>query len=205
MMEENNETPGGQTANSAYKFKEKRKWQIALRRYILQNNQTSAYAPYFGIDIQGFRNWIELQFTEGLNWGNFGLAWQFDHLVPVAFFDFDQEKDLYLCWSFINIRVAKLDEQTSKANKTALFVVRNYFDDLFNKTGFLVCRQMVERIQQMEASANIFNPSQEVFIKENKEKLEALSDLTAGEMGQLNQGTSLKNILLQKEILKKFG
>ena len=204
-MEENNENTDEESTNSAYKFKEKRKWQIALRRYILQNNQTSSYAPYFGIDIQGFRNWIELQFTEGLNWENFGSAWQLDHVVPVAFFDFNQDKDLYLCWNFINIRVAKLEEQTNRANKTALLVVRNYFDDLFNKTGFLVCRQMVERIQQMEASANIFNPSQEVFIKENKEKLEALPDLTAGEMSQLNQGTSLKDILLQKEILKKFG
>ena len=204
-MKENNDNPDEETANSAYKFKEKRKWQIALRRYILQNNQTSSYAPYFGIDIQGFRNWIELQFTQGLNWENFGSEWQFDHVVPVAFFDFNQDKDLYLCWNFINIRVAKLDEQTNRANKTALLVVRNYFDDLFNKTGFLVCRQMVERIQQMEASAYIFNPSQEIFIKENKEKLEALPDLTAGEMSQLNQGTSLKDILLQKEILKKFG
>ena len=205
MMEENNENLGEQITNYTSKFKEKRKWQIALRRYILQNNQTSAYASYFGIDIQGFRNWIEIQFTEGLNWGNFGLAWQFDHIVPVAFFDFAQEKDLYLCWSFINIRVAKLDEQTNKANKTALLVVRKYFNDLFNNTGFLVCRQMVDKIQQMEASIIICNPKQEVFVKENKEKLEALSRLTAGEMSLFNQGTSLKDILLQKEIIKKFG
>ena len=204
-MKENIENIGGQISNYATNFKEKRKWQIALRRYILQNNQTSSYAPYFGIDIQGFRNWIELQFTEGLNWGNFGLAWQFDHIVPVAFFDFEQEKDLHLCWSFINIRVAKLDEQTNKANKTAFLVVRKYFNDLFIKTGFLVCRQMVEKIQQMEASVIMCNPEQEVFIKENKEKIEALSGLTAGEMSLFNQGTSLKDILLQKEIIKKFG
>ena len=204
-MQEKNEKLVGQITSCAHKFKEKRKWQIALRRYILENNQTSSYAPYFGIDIQGFRNWIELQFTEGLNWGNFGLAWQFDHIVPVAFFDFEQEKDLHLCWSFINIRVAKLDEQTNKANKTAFLVVRKYFNDLFIKTGFLVCRQMVEKIQQMEASVIMCNPEQEVFIKENKEKIEALSGLTAGEMSLFNQGTSLKDILLQKEIIKKFG
>ena len=86
-----------------------------------------------------------------------------------------------------------------------MLVVRNYFDDLFNKTGLPVCRQMVERIQQMETSVNLSNPKQEVFIKENLEKLEALSGLTAGEMSQLNQGTALRDILLQKEILKKFG
>lgn len=204
-MAENNKNPREELTNAAYKFKEKRKWQIALRRYILQDNKTSAYAPYFGLDIQGFRIWIELQFTEGLNWGNFGSAWQFDHVVPVAFFDFDQETDLYLCWSFINIRVEKLDEQNNKANKMALLVARKHFDDLFNKTGLPVCRQMVERIQLMEATVNLSNPKQEAFIKENKEKLEALTGLTAGEMSLFNQGISLKDILLQKEILKKFG
>ena len=204
-MEENNQVPDQEATSSAFKFKEKRKWQIALRRYILQNNQTSAYAPYFGLDIQGFRNWIELQFTEGLNWDNFGTAWQFDHIVPVAFFDFDHEQDLYLCWNFINIRVERLDEQNNKANKTALLVVRNHFEDLFNKTSLHVCRQMVDRIQQMEASVSLYNPKQENFIKENKEKLQGLIGLTAGEMSLFNQGTSLKDILLQKEILKKFG
>ena len=204
-MEENNQVPDQEVTSSAFKFKEKRKWQIALRRYILQNNQTSAYAPYFGLDIQGFRNWIELQFTEGLNWDNFGTAWQFDHIVPVAFFDFDHEQDLYLCWNFINIRVERLDEQNNKANKTALLVVRNHFEDLFNKTSLYVCRQMVDRIQQMEASVSLYNPKQENFIKENKEKLQGLIGLTAGEMSLFNQGTSLKDILLQKEILKKFG
>jgi len=204
-MEENNQVPDQEASSSAFKFKEKRKWQIALRRYILQDNQTSAYAPYFGLDIQSFRNWIELQFTEGLNWDNFGTAWQFDHIVPVTFFDFEQEQDLYLCWNFINIRVERLGEQNNKANKTALLVVRNYFEDLFNKTDFQVCRQMVDRIQQMEAAVSLYNPKQENFIIENKEKLQALIGLTAGEMSLFNQGTSLKDILLQKEILKKFG
>lgn len=204
-MEENYRVSDQEATSSAFKFKEKRKWQIALRRYILQNNQTSAYASYFGLDIQGFRNWIELQFTEGLNWDNFGTAWQFDHIVPVAFFDFEQEQDLYLCWNFINIRVERLDDQTNKANKAALLVIKNYFDDLFNKTGLQFCRQMVNRIQQMEASVSLYNPKQEIFIKENKEKIETIVGLTAGEMSLFNQGISLKDILLQKEILKKFG
>jgi hypothetical protein len=204
-MEENNQVLGQKATSSTFKFKEKRKWQIALRRYILQNNQTSSYAPYFGLDIQGFRSWIELQFTEELNWDNFGIAWQLDHIVPVAFFDFEREQDLYLCWSFVNIRVERLDEQNNRANKAALLVVRNYFEDLFNKTGLHVCRQMVYRIEQMEISVSLYNYKLENFINENKEKLEALIGLTAGEMSLFNQGTTIKDILLQKDILKKFG
>lgn len=204
-MEKKDKVDDQESSHSAFKFKEKRKWQIALRRYILQNNQTSAYAPYFGLDIQSFRNWIELQFTEGLNWDNFGSAWQFDHIVPVAFFDFEKEEDLFLCWNFINIRVEKLDDKNNKVYKTALLVVKNYFDELFNKTDFIVCKQMAERIQQMEASVIMYNPKQEDFIKVNKGKIEAIIGLTAVEMSFFNQGTTLNDILLQKEILKKFG
>ena len=70
-----------------FNFNEKRKWQIALRRYVLEKNKSSQYARYFGLPIYMFRNWIELQFDESLNWDNFSTAWQFDHIVPIALFD----------------------------------------------------------------------------------------------------------------------
>jgi hypothetical protein len=79
------------------KFREKRKWQLALRRYVLEKKAALLYAPYFGLDVNGFREWIALQFTDELNWDNFATAWQFDHIVPVTYFDFTQEEDLYLC------------------------------------------------------------------------------------------------------------
>lgn len=199
-MEDNN-----QIAHSLLKFKEKRKWQIALRRYVLQNNVASAYAHYFGLDISGFRNWIELQFTDGINWENFGLAWQFDHIVPLAYFDLEKETDLFLCWSFINIRVERLDDKNARSNKSTLLVVRNYFEELFDKTEFTLCGKMVTRIKQMEASALIHYPKLETFLSVHKEKLESLITLSAGEMSMYNQGATLNDILLQKEILKKYG
>ena len=52
-------------------FREKRKWQIALRRYVIEQNRSSFYAPYFGLDIKSFRDWIEVQFDRGMNWDNF--------------------------------------------------------------------------------------------------------------------------------------
>ena len=41
-----------------------------------------------------FRNWIELQFDESLNWDNFSTAWQFDHIVPIALFDLREEEGI---------------------------------------------------------------------------------------------------------------
>ena len=96
-----------EVTDAVLRFREKRKWQIALRRYVLEQKWSASYAPYFGIDIQRFREWIALQFEGGQSWDNFSDGWQFDHVVPVAYFDFGSEAELRLCWNFTNIRVAR--------------------------------------------------------------------------------------------------
>lgn len=50
------------------KTREKRKWQIALRRYVLERNVCVDYAPYFGLDIERMRHWFECQFPPGIGW-----------------------------------------------------------------------------------------------------------------------------------------
>ena len=101
-MERKKWTPKAEITVSLLKFREKRKWQLAFRRYVIEKNKSSFYALYFGLDIEQLRHWIELQFTENIRWDNFGTSWQFDHIVPVAYFDFFNEDDLKLCWNFIN-------------------------------------------------------------------------------------------------------
>lgn len=108
-MERKKWTPKVEITDGLIKSREKRKWQLALRRYVLEKNISPGYAPYFGLNIVKFRQWIEIQFTGELNWENFGAAWQFEHIVPLAYFDFSIEDDMHLCWNFINIRVESLE------------------------------------------------------------------------------------------------
>src|SRR5690606_15686008 len=90
-------------------LKEKRKWQIALRRYILESQPSTQYAPYFGITNEGFRSWISFQLVN-LTWEDFGKKWQLEHIVPFQYFDINNEEDLKLCWNYLNIRVKKLED-----------------------------------------------------------------------------------------------
>src|SRR5689334_13840265 len=85
------------------KMREKRKWQIALRRYVFEKNSSSFYAPYFGLDVARLKNWFEIQFHKGINWENFGKKWQFGHMLSLAYFDFSNSADLKLCWNFSNL------------------------------------------------------------------------------------------------------
>src|ERR1700761_583282 len=127
-------TPKEEVNDALLLFREKRKWQIALRRYILEQRWGSSYAPYFGLDIVNFRKWIELQFDTETNWGNFSETWQFDHIIPVAYFDFGNDLDLRLCWNFINIRLEKISNNKNRGHRVDVLASRAYFERLYEQT-----------------------------------------------------------------------
>lgn len=194
-----------EVSDTLIKFREKRKWQIALRRYVLEKNKSAFYAPFFGLDINSFRKWIELQFDEDINWDNFSLVWQFDHIVPVAYFDFDNEDDLKLCWNFVNIRVEKLQLNKNRGNRIDVLAAKSYFLDIFQKTNYQVCWKMVEKIEKIELSQISSNENLENFILQNKSYLETLQSFSSDDYARLNTGVPFQDIFFEKEFFKKFG
>lgn len=204
-MERKKWTSQLEITDSLLKFREKKKWQLALRRYVLEKNISANYAFYFGLSIEQFREWMEIQFDEELNWSNFGTQWQFDHIVPVAYFDFSIEEDLILCWNFINIRVEKIGTVENGNGRIDILAAKPYFEELYNTTSFSLCLKMVEKIKVIEVSNIINKPNIEKFIVKNKESISLMALLEKEEFNRLNTGTSLENILLEREILKKYG
>ncbi len=204
-MERKKWTPRLEVDEAALKFREKRKWQLALRRYVLQKNISAAYAFYFGLSIEKFRSWIELQFTPGLNWDNFGSAWQFDHIVPLAYFDFSNEEDLILCWNFVNIRVARLEQNKPIPARIDLLAVKTYFKSLYSKTTYFLCLRIIEKIEKIESSFMLNEPAIEQFILLNNTQIEVAATFSKEEFNRLNTGNSIDDIILEREILKRFG
>ena len=204
-MQRKKREPKTEITDSLLRFREKRKWQLAMRRYVLHEGNSSAYAYYFGLGRTEFRKWMEIQFTEELNWDNFGVLWQFDHIVPVAYFDFTKEEDLLVCWNFVNIRVEKNGLNKNRGHRVDVLAVRAYFESLYEKTGYSFCLKMLEKISVIEVSNIVSDTVIENFIIENKEHLELTATLNKEEFGRLNAGTKLSDILLEREILAKFG
>lgn len=194
-----------EVTESVLRIREKRKWQLAYRRYVLEKLPSEAYAPFFGLDSETLRSWFECQFTEGLDWTNFGKAWQFDHIVPANYFDYANENDLVLCWSFINMRVEPIEPNNARGNRIDVLAVRVYFEELYKKTGFALCAKMLEKIHSIEVSNIETRPAIESFILQNKERLETIGGLSKEELASLNAGIELKDILLEREILRKFS
>lgn len=191
-------------SEAEFTFNEKRKWQIALRRYVLERNKSSQYAPYFGLDIESFRKWIELQFDSELSWDNFSKAWQFDHIVPVAYFNLKEEEELKLCWNFINIRVEKTAHNKNRGNRVDVYETKRYFEKLYQKTLLPICLIMLDKINSISVSEISASAAQEDFIIQNKEYLNTLSSLGAYEFTQLNSGETIEEVLEQQNQLKQF-
>ncbi|MEJ7586924.1 MAG: hypothetical protein WKI04_05120 [Ferruginibacter sp.] len=198
-------TPKTEITASVLKIREKKKWQLALRRYVLEQNNMSGYAVYFGLDILKFRQWVEIQFSGKVNWENFGTTWQLDHVIPVGYFDFSNDEELRLCWNFINIRVNQTGEKEINSNLVDLMAVKPYFESLYQKTGYSVCAKMIGKISQLQEKGCKSLPVLEKFLKRNQEHLETLVTLNKDEFISLNNGALVTNILLEREILRKFG
>jgi hypothetical protein len=184
-------------------FNEKRKWQIALRRYIINKNKSVNYAPYFGISIDGFRNWIETQFDENIGWDNFSTEWHFEHVLPLAYFNFDNEEDLKMCWHFTNIKVENIHQQ--KALKPDLTAIKEYFTTIVNNIDLPICKAIINKIEQIPNRSVELGGKQLLFLQGNQQDLQTLATFSVYEFERLNTGDSIKILLAEKALMEKFG
>jgi len=185
-------------------FREKRKWQINLRRYVLKKSPCPAYATYFGLDIEKMRQWFECQFPSEIGWADFGTKWQFDHIIPVTYFDFSREAELRLCWNFTNLRIEKLKLNKDRGHRLDVLAARSYFRELYEKTKYPICLELLQKIDQLELSEFISTGSQQAFIRDHREYLDMIRNYTAFEFELLNSGRDIKEVLKEIDFLKKF-
>ena len=197
-------TPNQKITPTTLKFREKRKWQIALRRYVLEKQPSVSYAPYFGLDIIRFRKWIEMQFVQGIEWEDFAKKWQFEHIIPVTFFDFSDEMELKLCWNFANIRIDLFQQNNDRGNRFDVLAAKRYFESLYAKTLYKPCLQFLEKITNIEQSEIVGSEKQQAFIIDNKPFLDATANYSAFEFELLNRGRTLDEVIKEVNFLKKF-
>ena len=187
------------------KFREKRKWQIALRRYVIEGNVCFDYAPYFGLDIESMRKWFECQFQQGVGWDDFAKKWQFDHIIPVTYFDFSIENELKMCWNFTNIRVEDLQGKKESGNRLDVLCAKHYFRKLHEKTNYPICVKMLSKIEEIEIAKMASTQIQETFIIEHREYLDIIENYTAFEFELINSGRGINEVKKEMEFIKKYG
>ncbi|MFW5903050.1 MAG: HNH endonuclease signature motif containing protein, partial [archaeon] len=59
-----------------------------------------------GYTFNELKEHLENQFTDKMNWGNYGDYWEIDHIKPKSSFDFEKPEDQEFkdCWSLDNLQ-----------------------------------------------------------------------------------------------------
>jgi hypothetical protein len=82
-----------------------------LRYSLIKNDNTMTY---IGCNIQYIREWFEYNFTNDMNWDNYGSYWSIDHIIPVCKFDLTIEDEKLKCWNWSNLMPVTIKYNSSK-------------------------------------------------------------------------------------------
>ena len=186
------------------KFREKRKWQIALRRYVVERNPSTFYAPYFGLDIETMRKWFEMQLPKDLGWEDFGKKWQLDHLIPVTCFDFSKEQDLKMCWNFMNLRVSVITDTKEGGSRVDILGARNYFTRLHGITRYPLCEAFLRKLDSLEGQGPSTSAA-EAFFSQYKGHIHQIQHYAAAEFELLNGGRTPEEVRKEMDFLKNLS
>jgi hypothetical protein len=88
---------------------------------VLKENNMDKYGHYFEIlqySPEQLSDHLENQFTEGMEWENYG-EWHVDHKTPITAFNFQEigDNEFMKCWSLDNLQPMWGDENIRKSNK----------------------------------------------------------------------------------------
>jgi len=71
-----------------------------------------------GCSIEYFKKYIESLWSDGMNWGNYGMfGWHLDHIIPCANFDLSDEEQQKKCFHYTNIQPLWAKDNWSKGAK----------------------------------------------------------------------------------------
>lgn len=82
---------------------------------LLKDKKSLSVIKLLGCSIEDYKKHIESQFLPEYNWGNYGIIWEIDHIIPISSFnlsDFEQQKK---CFHYSNLSpkfiTTKISEQ----------------------------------------------------------------------------------------------
>jgi len=99
--------------NTNINYRIKKSLAARLRCVLTKNTSTM---NYIGCNIQYFREWLEYNFTEDMNWDNYGTYWSIDHIIPVCKYDLTNEDEKLKCWNWSNMMPVTINYNSSKKN-----------------------------------------------------------------------------------------
>lgn len=85
---------------------------------------------YLDCSKKEFYDWIESQFDEYMNWDNYVEYWVLDHVIPIAWFNLENEIHKNHCFRWYNLRPFNKDNNRLKSDKIEIETIRRHQDKI---------------------------------------------------------------------------
>jgi hypothetical protein len=100
--------------NPAYKIKKNLRRRV--NQVITRNDKSNATMNLIGCSIYELLQYLEKQFTDGMNWTNYG-KWHIDHIIPCASFDLTDPEQQKKCFHYSNLQPLWAADNIRKSDK----------------------------------------------------------------------------------------
>lgn len=99
-----------------------RMWPSVHQGIRARSTRLGKYNVAIGYTWRQLSEHLEAQFTQEMNWDNWGSVWELDHIKPVSSYRYEmiECEEFRECWGLKNMRpLLRVDNQT-KGNKTSM-------------------------------------------------------------------------------------
>ena len=93
-----------------------------VRSALYGTNKSEATSKLIGCSIDRLRVHIELKFTDGMTWDNYG-KWHVDHIIPCASFDMEDSDQQKKCFHYTNLQPLWAEDNLRKSSSVQSFTV----------------------------------------------------------------------------------
>lgn len=89
-----------------------------LRSALAGESKSTSTLSLLGCSVEYLVQHLENQFTDGMNWDNYGLyGWHIDHIKPCASFDLTKEEEQRKCFHYTNLQPLWAKDNYAKGDK----------------------------------------------------------------------------------------
>lgn len=85
-------------------FKLRNTLRNRIRIALKNNSKFSTSILLLGCSIVEYKQYLESLFLPEMNWENFGIIWEIDHIIGCCNFDLEKEEDQKICFNHINTK-----------------------------------------------------------------------------------------------------
>jgi hypothetical protein len=88
-----------------------------LSKFIRRSSGRESTEVLLGCSFEEFKTFIEVQFTAGMTWENYGPYWHIDHVMPIVAFNLTDPEQIRRCFHFSNLRPLRARDNLRKSRR----------------------------------------------------------------------------------------